>query len=96
MKNTLILVLMFCSPAISLAETAESSHAEQSSAAGWPSVKDRLREMDKDRNGMVTASEVRGYLQAKHGKGYEKNILDKMQSSENGLSCGTPFAQSFY
>lgn len=52
--------------------------------------------MDKDRNGMVTASEVRGYLQAKHGKGYEKSILDKMQSSENGLSCGTPFAQSFY
>lgn len=52
--------------------------------------------MDEDSNGMVTASEVRAYLQAKHGVGYEKTILDKMQSSENGLSCGTPFAQSFY
>lgn len=95
MKNNLILVLMLFSPAISLAETVESSSAGQSSVE-WPSVKDRLREMDEDRNGMVTASEVRAYLQAKHGVGYEKTILDKMQSSENGLSCGTPFAQSFY
>lgn len=85
MKNILIPILVICSPVICVAESA-----------GLPSVEDRLREMDKDNNGLVTASEVREYLQSKHGKGYEKNVLDKMQSSENGLSCGTPFAQSFY
>ncbi len=82
---------MFCSiPAISLADPVSSVPAVV------PSVEDNLRKMDRDRNGLVTASEVRAYLELKHGKGYEKAILDKMQSSEGGASCGTPFAQTFY
>ncbi|CAG0959371.1 hypothetical protein MTYP_00638 [Methylophilaceae bacterium] len=60
-----------------------------------PSVEDNIREMDKDRNGLVTVSEVRVYLESMHGKGYEKDILDKMEAS-SGASCGTTFAKSFY
>jgi hypothetical protein len=86
-----ILILMFCSiPAISLADPVSPVPAVV------PSVEDNLREMDRDRNGLVTVSEVRAYLELKHGKGYEKAVLDKMQSSEGGASCGTPFAQTFY
>lgn len=82
---------MFCSiPAISLADPVSSVPVVV------PSVEDNLREMDRDRNGLVTVSEVRAYLELKHGKGYEKAVLDKMQSSEGGASCGTPFAQTFY
>jgi len=86
MKRYLILILMMlCSPAIVLAEDARV-----------PTVEENLREMDKDRNGLVTVSEVRAYLQSKHGKDYEKGILDKLQSTERGASCGTSFAQSFF
>ncbi|PKO24445.1 MAG: hypothetical protein CVU35_09250 [Betaproteobacteria bacterium HGW-Betaproteobacteria-8] len=84
-KRYLILILMLCSPTIVLAEEVRA-----------PSVEENLREMDKDRNGIVTASEVRTYLQSKHGEDYEKSILDKLQSTERGASCGTPFAQSFF
>ena len=59
------------------------------------SVEAKLREMDKDRNGLVTVTEVRAYLEAKHGKGYEKALLDKLEQT-SGASCGTAFANSFY
>jgi len=85
MKRYLILILMLCSPAIVLAEEVRT-----------PSVEENLREMDKDHNGIVTASEVRAFLQSKHGNDYEKSILDKLQSTERGASCGTSFAQSFF
>lgn len=85
MKKFLVLISMLCIPVISLAEVVDT-----------PSVEDNLREMDKDHNGLVTVSEVRAYLESKHGKGYEKSTLDKIQASEDGSSCGTPFAQSFY
>lgn len=105
MKNYWI--LMLCIPAIALAEPVRSEAVEplvssaglsgvEMSSVVVPSVEDNLREMDRDRNGLVTVSEVRAYLELKHGKGYEKSILDKMQSAERGASCGTPFAQSFY
>lgn len=84
MLRYLILILMLCGPGLVLAEDGRA-----------PSVEDNLREMDKDRNGIVTSSEVRAYLQSKHGKDYEKSVLDKLQSTERGASCGTPFAQSF-
>jgi hypothetical protein len=85
MKKLLILLLMLGVSALSRAEITNP-----------PSVEDNLREMDKDRNGMVTVSEVRAYLESKHGKDYEKSTLDKLQSFEGGASCGTPFAQPFY
>lgn len=60
-----------------------------------PSVEENLRAMDTDRNGLVTVTEVRAYLEAKHGKGYEKALLDKLEQT-SGASCGTAFANSFY
>lgn len=85
MLRYLIVILILCGPGMVFAEEDRA-----------PSVEDNLREMDKDRNGLVTTSEVRAYLQSKHGKDYEKSILDKLQSTERGASCGTPFAQSFF
>jgi hypothetical protein len=52
--------------------------------------------MDTNKDGMVTVSEVRAFIEAKHGKGYEKSLLDKMEASTSGLSCATPFANRFY
>lgn len=90
MKTYIALIMMLALPSLACAEDLRSELKYE------PSVEDNLRTMDKDRNGLVTASEVRAHLQLKHGQGYEKAILDRMQSTENGASCATPFAQSFY
>ena len=61
-----------------------------------PSVQENLVAMDTNKDGMVTVSEVRAFIEAKHGKGYEKDLMDKMEASTNGLSCATPFANRFF
>lgn len=61
-----------------------------------PSVEDNIRLMDTDKNGFADVYEVRAFLELKHGKGYEKELLDKMEASANGRSCSTPFAKDLY
>ena len=58
------------------------------------SVEDNIRNMDKDGDGMVTVYEVHALIEAKHGKGYKKEVLDN--TSASGTSCTTPFAKSVY
>ena len=77
-------------PTVSMAQQSFDGQSDQSQ-----SVEAKLREMDKDRNGLVTVTEVRAYLESKHGKGYEKALLDKLEQT-SGASCGTAFANSFY
>jgi len=60
------------------------------------SVKDNIRSMDKDGDGMVTVYEVRALIEAKHGKGYKKDALDRMEATARGASCTTPFAKPMY
>ena len=67
-----------------------------SAESSVPSVQDNLLAMDTNKDGMVTVSEVRAFIEAKHGKGYEKDLMDKMEASTNGLSCATPFANRFF
>jgi len=61
-----------------------------------PSVQDNIRQMDKDHDGIVTVYEVRAFMEARHGAGYEKDLMDSLVSSAQGKSCATPFAKSFY
>lgn len=61
-----------------------------------PTVEDNIRLMDTDKNGFADVFEVRAFLEAKHGKGYEKELLDKMEASARGHSCSTPFAKDLY
>jgi len=60
------------------------------------SVEDNIRSMDKDGDSMVTVYEVRALIEAKHGKGYKKEVLDNMEASAKGTSCTTPFAKPLY
>ena len=73
-----------------------AAFADQAADTATPSVQDNLVAMDTNKDGMVTVSEVRAYIESKHGKGYEKELLDRMEASTNGLSCATPFANRFY
>lgn len=61
-----------------------------------PTVEDNIVLMDKDKNGFADVYEVRAFLELKHGKGYEKELLDKLESSAKGSSCSTPFAKDLY
>lgn len=60
------------------------------------SVEDNIHAMDKNRDGMVTVTEVRAYLEAKNGKGYKHELLDEMESKAGTRSCASPFSRSFY
>jgi hypothetical protein len=68
---------------------------------GWaddvsPSVEDNIRIMDTDHDGQVTVTELRAYLQAKYGKGYQQALLEQMEMKSGTKSCGSPFSQSLY
>ena len=61
-----------------------------------PTVEDNIVSMDTDKNGFADVYEVRAFLELKHGKGYEKHLLDKLEASARGKSCTTPFAKELY
>ncbi len=61
-----------------------------------PTVEDNVAAMDTDKNGFADASEVRAFLELIHGKGYERELLEKFEASLKGTSCGTPFAKNLY
>lgn len=82
MKKTVLLIFLL--PALALA--AEESH----------DVEDNIRAMDTDRDGQVSVSEVRAYLETKHGKGYEQDMMDEWETRAGTKSCGSPFSRSTF
>lgn len=60
------------------------------------SIEQRLHDMDKNNDGMVSVYEVRSFIESRHGKAYQQDVLDSMVSSASGKSCSTPFAKSLY
>lgn len=61
-----------------------------------PTVEDNIRAMDTDHDGQVSVTEVRAFLEFKHGKGYEQALLQDMQAKAESKSCGSPFSRSLY
>lgn len=61
-----------------------------------PTLEDNVALMDTDKNGFADVYEVRAFLELKHGKGYQKDLLDKWEASASGKSCSTPFAKELY
>jgi purine nucleoside permease len=61
-----------------------------------PSVEDNILIMDTDKNGFADVTEVRAYLALKHGKDYQKAVLDRWEVQSLGGGCPVPFAKEFY
>lgn len=78
------------------AESALEYFTDRNGLYSGPSVEDQVALMDSDHNGFADVFEVRAYLEKQHGKGYQKELLDKWESSAYGKSCSTPFAKSLY
>jgi hypothetical protein len=78
------------------AETALEYFTDRTGQYAGPSLEDQVALMDNDHNGFADVFEVRAYLEKQHGKGYQKELLDKWESSAYGKSCSTPFAKELY
>lgn len=70
--------------------------ADNATMAPASSVEDNIHELDKDHDGMVTVFEIRAFIEARHGKQYQQEVLDGMESSASGKSCSSPFTKSRY
>lgn len=60
-----------------------------------PTVEDNILVMDTDKNGFADVMEVRAFLALKHGKDYEKTLLDRWEVHALGGGCPVPFAKEF-
>jgi hypothetical protein len=60
-----------------------------------PTVEDNILVMDADKNGFADVLEVRAFLALKHGKDYEKTLLDRWEVHSLGGGCPIPFAKEF-
>ena len=60
-----------------------------------PTVEQNVEKMDSDKNGFADVTEVRAFLELKHGKGYQKTLLDRWEIHAKGGSCPIPFAKEF-
>jgi hypothetical protein len=60
-----------------------------------PTVEQNVATMDTDKNGFADVMEVRAFLALKHGKDYEKGVLDRWEVRAMGGGCPIPFAKEF-
>ena len=99
-----IKLLLQCSIICCLISAATAAYAadalghaiDKEAKYSGPSVEDNIAMMDTDKNGFADVFEVRAFLALKHGKDYEKVLLDAWESSARGKSCSTPFAKDMY
>lgn len=60
-----------------------------------PTVEQNIISMDTDKNGFADVLEVRAFLALKHGKEYQKDVLDRWEVRSLGGGCPIPFAKEF-
>ena len=58
-------------------------------------VEENILKMDTDKNGFADVTEVRAFLALKHGKDYQKAVLDRWEVQSLGGGCPIPFAKEF-
>jgi hypothetical protein len=93
-----IISLTFLAYSSSIA-SAESLLGYLTDSAGkyiGPSVEENIVIMDTDKNGFADVTEVRAFLTQKHGKDYQKAVLDRWEVQSLGGGCPIPFAKEFY
>ena len=60
-----------------------------------PTVEENILKMDTDKNSFADVTEVRAFLALKHGKDYQKAVLDRWEVNSLGGGCPIPFAKEF-
>ncbi len=92
LQFTLLICFLMSVPLASAVEMLDYLTDINGKYAG-PSVEDNIAKMDTDNSGFADVSEVRAFLELKHGAGYQKALLDRWEVAANTTSCGTSFAK---
>lgn len=98
MKNAKVIVFI-CLLLVAKAASAEDILGYLTDKDGrytGPTVEDNVLAMDADKNGFADVTEVRAFLALKHGKDYQKSVLDRWEVRSLGGGCPVPFAKEFY
>ena len=98
-----IICLLLAATAASAAESALGSNGasvldyltDKDGRYSGPTVEENILKMDTDKNGFADVLEVRAFLALKHGKDYEKALLDRWEVHSLGGGCPIPFAEEF-
>lgn len=96
LAKCLVLVFLMLTSTLACAEDVLGYLTNKAGNYTGPSVEDNIIAMDKDKNGFADVFEVLAFLEAKHGIGYEKTLMDNWEASANGKSCSSPFAKALY
>lgn len=86
--------LIFCATA-SNAEDILDYLTDKDGKYTGPTVEQNVAAMDTDKNGFADVLEVRAFLVLKHGKDYQKALLDRWEVRAMGGGCPIPFAKEF-
>lgn len=78
-----------------LAETVVEYLTDAQGKYAGPTVEDNIKTMDTDKNGFADVTEVRAFLALKHGKDYQKELLDRWEVRAMGGGCPIPFSKEF-
>ena len=103
LQITAVFLLLAAATAASAVESAVSN--ERASVLDYltdkdgrytgPTVEENILKMDSDKNGFADVTEVRAFLALKHGKDYQKAVLDRWEVKSLGGGCPIPFAKEF-
>ena len=89
-------IALFCLLLTASAASAEDLLGYLTEKYTGPTVEENIVAMDSDKNGFADVLEVRAFLELKHGKGFEKDLLDKWELRSQGSSCHAPFVKELY
>ena len=93
-KLIIIICLLFSASAVNAEDILDYLTDKQGRYTG-PSVEQNVAIMDTDKNGFADVMEVRAFLALKHGKDYQKALLDRWEVRAMGGGCPIPFAKEF-
>lgn len=103
LQITAVFLLLAAATAASAVESAVSN--ERASVLDYltdkdgrytgPTDEENILKMDSDKNGFADVTEVRAFLALKHGKDYQKAVLDRWEVQSLGGGCPIPFAKEF-
>lgn len=95
MTKLIITVCLLLSASASNAEDILGYLTDKDGRYTGPTVEQNVASMDTDKNGFADVMEVRAFLALKHGKDYEKGVLDRWEVRAMGGGCPIPFAKEF-
>ncbi len=103
LQATTMLLMLLSTVAASAVETAISEDSlsildyltDKDGRYTGPTVEDNVVKMDIDKNGFADVMEVRAFLAFKHGKDYQKELLDRWEVRAMGGGCPIPFTKEF-